>query len=82
MVLYIDNAIIPINVSETMNGQEIVGEPQTKNWVVDIEPLHSFEGRWTRSMSEHLPNDHNPFMKDVNDWRTSTKSLVETFSRK
>ena len=30
-------------------------------------------------MSKHLPNDHNRFMKDVNDWRTSTKSLIENF---
>ena len=79
MVLYAENAIIPINVSETMNGQEIVGELQTKNRVVDIGPLPSFEGRWTRSMSKHLSKDHNSFMKNANDWRTSTKSLVEHF---
>ena len=35
MVLYVENAIIPINVSETMSAQEIVGELQTKNWIVD-----------------------------------------------
>ena len=47
--------------------------------MVDIGPLPSFEGRWTRYMSKHLPKDHNPFMKDVNYWRTSTKSLIENF---
>ena len=30
-------------------------------------------------MSKHLPKDHNPFIKNANDWRTSTKSLVENF---
>ena len=79
MVLYVENAIILINVSETMNGQEIVGELQTKNRVLDIGPLPSFEGKWTRSMSKRLLKDHNPFMKNVNDWRTSTKSLVGNF---
>ena len=79
MVLYAENAIIPINISETMNGQEIVGELQTRNRVVDIGPLPLFEGRWIRSMSKPLPKDHNPFMKNGNDWRTSTKSLFEKF---
>ena len=37
---------IPINVLEIMNGQEIMGEVQTENRVVDIGPLRSFEGRW------------------------------------
>ena len=41
MVLYAENAIIPINISETMNGQEIVGELQTKNQIVDIGPFAS-----------------------------------------
>ena len=35
MILYAQNAIIPIYVSETKNGQEIVGELQTKNQVLD-----------------------------------------------
>ena len=30
-------------------------------------------------MSKRLLKDHNPFMKNVNDWRTSTKSLVGNF---
>ena len=79
MVLYAENAIVPISASETMDGQEIVGELQNKNQIVDIGFLPSFEGRWTRSMSKNLPKDHNPFMRDANDWRTFTKSLVEHF---
>ena len=38
MVLYAENAIIPINVSETMNGPEIVGELQTKNEYLTLDP--------------------------------------------
>ena len=79
MVLYAENAIVPINASETMNGQETLGELENKNHIVDIGFLPSFEGRLTRSMSKNLPKDHNPFMKDANYWRTFTKSLVEHF---
>ena len=60
-----------------MNWHEIVGEVQTKNRVVNIGPLHSFERRWTRSVSKHLPKDQNPFMKDANDWRTTMGSLIK-----
>ena len=79
MVLYAENVIIPINVSETKNGQEIVGEVKFENRVVNIGPKTPFEGKSTRSMSKHLPKDQNPFMKDANDWKTSKKSLIENF---